>query len=60
MYIKNLLEIIQSYYVDCWYNISIWLSTEKLTREYNESVLGHFRGRFANYEDDILDGGRQL
>ena len=60
MYIKNLLEIIQSYYVDCWYNISFWLSNEKLTREYNESVLGHFRGRFSNYEDDILDGGRQL
>ena len=28
-------------------------SNEKLTREYNESVLVHFRGRFANYEDDI-------
>ena len=28
-------------------------SNEKLTREYNESVLGHFRGQFANYEEDI-------
>ena len=29
-------------------------SNEEPTREYNESVSGQFRGRFANYEDDIL------
>ena len=31
-------------------------SNEEPTREYNESVSGHFRGRFTNYEDGILVG----
>ena len=29
-------------------------SNEKLTTGCNKSVLGHFRGRFANYEDKIF------